>query len=673
MSPIKRGPSKPNVEYLCFETRKTRLKPPFGRYLAMAAGLLLGVSTIQADVTFSDLVAERNLAPTSLSLQSFPGADDQVNRFNGALRYSIPIGQSFPLSTDFDYQLSLEYTSSVWGFDTDSSGVAAEPQTHFNAGIGWQLSWGRLLPPASTHNPSNFWVYQSPGGRVSRFYSTLNDGDAAEQNVFYSRDGRFLRVRTGLNAASVDFPNGQTRDFTLQGTAWRLASWSDASGNSVGIDYSTPGRQVITDSHGRVHRVFLIPDPAGHYSELIDRIELAAWNGTVATYQLAYDTVIVSRPSQDSSSSTAATVSLPVLSAVTRPDGTYFSVDYDTGTGDESGRLSSLRLPTGGTISYLYDTIALPFYTGAEHTADVTGVSRRAMVDHQGLELGAWDLQWQMDIPRQQGSVDQPRELTTSVIYPEGHRRDFYFSVYVSGNSANNQNPASLFSTKNYGLPMTANGKSGAFFPSTTIVAADGQALRSTQLRYTTAPCDGCYDVNPRLDRLRTIYHDDNHWTETTTFTQWTGLGQFGRIARFDSSFSVPYQVTEVDYATAPPASTSPWILGLFSERSESYGSETSVEHFCHDSQTGRLLRRRRLAGATAAAGDVVEVYGYDSAGHATSTHYFGGDVQAVGTTSDLCTLSLPAAESYAAYRSYSYGVVDEDRLRAEVEALIAS
>jgi len=112
---------------------------------------------------------------------------DSVNLFNGNLNLSIHLGISYPLRRNFEYQFALSYNSNVWDLTQVTATVMrAEPNRYANAGLGWDLSFGRLIDPfASDNGDSNKWIYISPDGAYHPFYATLHPDIAEpEDNVY---------------------------------------------------------------------------------------------------------------------------------------------------------------------------------------------------------------------------------------------------------------------------------------------------------------------------------------------------------------------------------------------------------------------------------------------------------------------------------------------------------
>ena len=153
------------------------------------------------------------------------GGIDHVNVFNGNLVLTIPIGGTYPLAGGLSYGLTLSYNANLWDFDIDCEDpvgepgepgdcrITARPNPGFNAGAGWLLSLGRLLPPSTDTNMINRWVYSGADGASHSFYTTLHDGETPEALVRYA--GRGLRGAGELrqrNSRGVRFHHPGRRD-----------------------------------------------------------------------------------------------------------------------------------------------------------------------------------------------------------------------------------------------------------------------------------------------------------------------------------------------------------------------------------------------------------------------------------------------------------------------------
>src|ERR1019366_8207434 len=120
------------------------------------------------------------------------------------------------------------------------------PDRRSNAGVGWRVSMGRLIPP---NDPTNMgcdqgtfllcanWVYESPDGADHRI------GDA---NPGYSADGSYLRLKSylvsGVTYREIEFPNGMIHRFDDTGNLTAIYTPFDRAANaapSVSVAYLT--------------------------------------------------------------------------------------------------------------------------------------------------------------------------------------------------------------------------------------------------------------------------------------------------------------------------------------------------------------------------------------------------------------------------------------------------
>ncbi|HKY04624.1 MAG TPA: hypothetical protein VJQ56_07025, partial [Blastocatellia bacterium] len=378
---------------------------------------------------------------------------DSVNLFNGNLSLSIPLGARYPLARDFGYSFALNYNSNVWDIESSGSVVSAAPIKNSNAGFGWDLGFGRLIPPQASGTQVGRWVYVSPDGAYHPFYSTLHQ-DVSENDpddtYLYTRDGSCYRLYV-LSATQrfVEAPDGTQSLFELVGGGWRLKQIGDRFTNRLWFTYGT-NVLTLSDNHGRTHRIHFKPNTTGTYASLVDRVELAAFNGTTATYALTYRTDTVSRPSVDNDPATAATVSLPVLVAVTLPDGSRYNFNYhNQATQNSSGRIAGMQLPTLGSINWTYTNYS---FTGGGRPTGLApgcrsnvGVGTRSLENAADVALGRWTYQTALT-----PSGQEEREMTNTVITPAGDKHVYYFNV-------NTTSTTGAWRRAGYGLPGTHN------------------------------------------------------------------------------------------------------------------------------------------------------------------------------------------------------------------------
>ncbi|MDX1999027.1 MAG: hypothetical protein SF066_15025, partial [Thermoanaerobaculia bacterium] len=354
------------------------------------------------------------------------GDFDSVNAFNGNLIVQLPIGPRYPVGPDFDFGLTLTYNSQPWDFTNysiiwtgaptwfglgDSSGPDTVSEGHpadlNNAGLGWRVSLGELLEPATGPNqphgtPQNVlpptndelsWVYVGPDGAAHKFSGALYAGHNSATNCSaatlagscYSTDGSFLRLSTTANGPQVEFPNGHRQTFEHTGNGiWRPNRIFDRFGNEIIVAYDVgsngAARWTIQDNavasepnNPRTTVVTFEPDPEdtnnndGRDRERIDKIVMEGPNGPV-TFEFDYGLEMLA-PTCMATSFLTQEWRVSQLTAVTQTLGsgdrwdyhfTYVPDDTNTDVNPEypcsrvGGRLETLKLPTGGIVEYGY-------------------------------------------------------------------------------------------------------------------------------------------------------------------------------------------------------------------------------------------------------------------------------------------------------------------------------
>lgn len=639
-----------------------------------------------------------NLARGAASGKSLERYDwDSVNVFNGNLNITIPLGIEYPLTRDFRYRLSVTYNSNAWDMDQPASSVSANPLKHSNAGFGWDLSFGRLVPPRVQGTQVGPWIYISPDGAWHPFYSTLHPGSSEidpGEATSYTRDGEYYRMRSVDSATRVvESPDGLIRTFSLIGTDWKLTELADRFANKVSINYATANLWTITDTHGRTHQIFFKADPSGYYPAIVDRVVLAAFAGSTASYTFTYTVSSVTRPSVDTDPATAATVSTPLLSRVSLPDGSAYAFAYHSSQfQDVSGRLASMQLPTLGRVNWTYTrysfaSAGLPTALATIHRSNI-GVGARALTDAAGAETGEWSY-----TPALSPFNQQDAEMSNTVQTPLGDKTVYYFNVNTVSTTA-------PWHRAGYGVPGTHNQRdtSGTRALASRVFDCDAAGnncnpLRSSYVRYEqdSEPDPSSPDVavssNRREASTRTVYHDDaengvERFSEINR-SDFDGLGHYRQVdtnGNFGSG-DVRKVFTNYDVATGSypspgysmPAPSSAWVLHIYNRQKITEAESSRVMEFCYDRQTGFRKRTRLLQSTSinpvAAAADVVIAYTADVAGQTSQERYYGGDVQALGTTT-LCSLALPGADQHQIGYTYQYGAESSSRYHASGGAL---
>lgn len=611
---------------------------------------------------------------------------DAVNLFNGNLTLSVPIGGSYPVGGSFAYSLALTYNSIVWEFEQgppDLSGTlstTAIPDRHWNAGMGWTLSFGRLWAPNTPDvNDSSGWLLVEPDGTRRGFLPRLHPGDPASSSCLqspnqsqctelYSRDGSYLRMLRPSPGApwSIESPDGTIREFDASGRVVRIRDRPLPGGtaNELAISY---GANVWTlednrtgDADPRTHTVEFHLATA-NLPQRVKRITLAASGGNQAVYNFGYSTPTVPRHVKHSSEGLPGglpqNVQVALLTSLTLPDGRSFTMDYflDNETAppkhNRSAVLARLKLPTRGAYEWDYGLYGFPGFgpPPGNFRSSSEGVLYKRLYNPAGSLIGTWEY-WQGQRPPHRGPpADPQREVRTWVKTPEQDVTVHYFT-----------NDKDIWW---HGLPFAAQIPSGEHFLSQeTFEGAQATSLiRSEWVRF-TADQAGDYATdrqNQRLEKSLTRYHDDSNRFASVSFSDFDGLGHY-RTRVTDGNFGAgDVRTTVTHYDRTPttydfdahagafganhdfsmiPAST-PWVLDIFDFRSASEGT-TEKTQFEFDAATGFLSSYRIQKGSSPGNSDVLVLNCPDARRNVVVEAFFGGDIQSLASVTPSCSPS---------------------------------
>jgi hypothetical protein len=241
------------------------------------------------------------------------GELDSVNLNNGNLILRIPIGQVYTVGPSLQYQFLLTYNSKLWdyefvdnqlqGCESAVNGCSiryAVPDEKANAGFGWSLSLGRLIPPRVIA-PEHGWIYVGPDGSEHEF-TRIQSGPQLDPDDARTEDSSYLRlVRSSASHREVQSPDGHIAAFdsVVDGEGKvdiRLSEIRDRFGNWIRVAYSD-FQWIITDGYGsdtaRTHYVtfedktddFTQPN----FKKVVSSVKLEAFDSTLgAVYSFAY-------------------------------------------------------------------------------------------------------------------------------------------------------------------------------------------------------------------------------------------------------------------------------------------------------------------------------------------------------------------------------------------------
>lgn len=677
-------------------------------FYRLAAMLPLVMAALLAFGTKAPLTAQEhpNVARGFSRDKAFQVGDvDHVNLFNGNLVLTLPLGQSFPVGGGLSFGLTLTYNSNAWDFEehVDQTQVAftqALPGLRFNAGLGWLLTLGQLNPPRTSISPDGHEVYLGPDGAEHAFYGTLHEGEAPIKAVQYTRDGSYLRLRGASGSPrEVDFPDGTIHRFDSLNRLIQIRSRFLKPDNSpadvVDISYTASDWTIKTtvDGHVRTHTVHF-RSGLGSYSKLVEYVDLAASSGTRARYDFNYALVTVQRPcphnDQIANDGLPLSAAVPLLTSLTRPDGSQFSMpasDYVTDLGGSScanpwnGAIKGLTLPTFGRLEWDYRTYAFPIDSSKrpfrQRSAGVA--QRRLRTTPTDPNPYIWRYETAIT-PFALGSAAE--ELVNSVVDPLGNRTENYFAIFAKSTVA----PTFGTSLFEYGLPISHVTQDGSGrLLSTRAFQGESQLLRSTYARYerdsiSTIPAlEERSRLNQRVAESETVYHNDPPSCNappltaspcrvaTVASSDFDGLGHYRTTSTGGNFGNADLRTTFMNYNpgrgtypgsfVAPATSTEPWVLETFDRMTESEGGSASRMDACFDLATGFLKRKRIYkTGTSPTADDVVLVMTPDVQGNVMAEESFGGDNAGLDTASPLCSMTLGASRYRTVY-TYQYGV----------------
>lgn len=485
---------------------------------------------------------------------------DSVNLFNGNLILRVPLGSSYRVSNSLSYSFVLFYNSALWsqievcqptidvnspsyfppysafyidgvnfyledalddsyagsgrGWDNECFTYSV-PNPSANAGMGWQLSMGKLYYPRSgvsddrlTATEKFYYVYQTPDGSEHTFYPTLHEGEAddAAKKIWFTRDNSYLRLTVLKDASNdsirIEFPDGTKHTFqpvkTPFGVEYKVTRMEDQYNNWVSIQYQdTNGdtfaddKWVVKDSaRGSAQHEVIFQSTGGDYQKVVSEVKLLATNGQTASYKLNYENRMLERatpyaPTRPDMQDYRTAISAAFLNSIEQPDLSQYQMPVDTSY-DITGSLSSkkylgvitgMTLPTGASIEWQYSVPGMnkpegygyfyPFVSSARnYLRSNTGVRRRILRTNGQTYIWKYDPKPE---PRptnnhQTGELCSvsslaqgcsPKEFVNTVTTPEGDRTVHFFSTYPHPYTNNSGRNPSDWHIVEYGLPLT--------------------------------------------------------------------------------------------------------------------------------------------------------------------------------------------------------------------------
>ena len=472
---------------------------------------------------------------------------DHINTFNGNLVITVPLGRTYPVNSDLSYSLHLIYNSNAWsprevcpdtvdqtqlsstflsvfsrvvfrsgrgsvtvsedahipGNDTDlylplpprvdpnECWTIQDPNPAANAGLGWQLSLGKLYQPRLDvfddrvdFTERSEWVYMSPDGSEHTFYRTLHNDDpqTGSSFIWYTRDSSYLRLNVNpqpnpYGNMTIEFANGQKQYFTqvtirqangqiAQIVEEKLSRIEDQFGNYVNVQYlDTDGNGlkddvwVVSDSIGR-SQIVTFTSPAPGYPKAISDVSLEGFSSQfgplTAHYNFDYKPLTIVRPDPHVPPGHVSgyddNVKVNFLTAIKLPDGSKYAMPFDSSYSlanrTDPGVLIKTVLPTGGSLQWKYEAedpsadlnagygYRFGLASAARHYfRSALGVRRRILTEGQNSYTWKYDPKLGEVWPSGCSTVTAPHscsptEFVNTITTPEGDHTRYYFSVW---------------------------------------------------------------------------------------------------------------------------------------------------------------------------------------------------------------------------------------------------
>lgn len=662
---------------------------------------------------------------------------DRVNLFNGTITMNIPIGPSYRVGGTLEYSFQASYGTNDWETaynEVELPDLTTEtypykyPSPHSNAGFGWNVTLGALVFDAN----GVLNGYLAPDGGVHRFYETLHRNNPHEYENYpslaYTRDGTYLRKTSSGSTSVVQFPNGHRHTFDAAG---RLTEMRDQYDNVVTLTYTSrvspdahAGSTLLTvaDSTGREHKIYFRPNwaydkieesepnPVPINREMIDKIVLAAFNGTKAEYVFEYIAApeegqlpsIGHKTSRRCGARTDPTLAgyviTSLLSSITMPEAVQYSMQYDQGDHENcsynapihplgsSGNIKKLVLPTGfgvtgGRIEWAYQKYIFP---GQGASTVNAGILEKKVFDgttvlsHTSYEIDKFT--------RTDLAADSPYyDVWRRVVNKDGNGALVNSVKHYFTACRTTPGGTVPCNTLEYGLPLTrTQPRAGGGYLSSEIEVPGSTARRRKYVQYEG---DGLLGVqvgpwvnaNQRVSYEATVYENGEY--ADVAHSLFDGLGHYrrtvtggnfqrGNIQTSHTNFNPAAGKYDLDAAGNLAAGffmPSTWILTTFDQQWTYGGAETAAQAFCFDS-TGFLTSRRTFkewaAGRDAQgevvlpdddAEDLLATFTRNGAGDLTDERYYGGNAGSPAPTRIACG-TTPPNEAYRIRHGYQHG-----------------
>jgi RHS repeat-associated protein len=307
--------------------------------------------------------------------QSLGGGPDVINLGNLNVHYSIPVFGRAGRGTPFNY--SLAYDSSIWTAPSGSWIPASNWGLHRDmAALVGYVQYGVSVrtctfPDGGTGDRATYSIgpYVDAAGTSHQFHITLRIDDC-DQNVgpqdavVVINDGSGITVSAGTPAGyyrgdppdvTLTFKSGEAITPPLLGGASLSGTGTSVDSNGNKITSAVNGSTTtFTDTLGTTALTITGTAPNPVY------YKYTAPSGALASVTATYKSYTVQTKFQCSGINEYGPLSNSLPDKITLPDGSLYQFAYEVTPDDThnphyvTGRIASITLPTGATISYAY-------------------------------------------------------------------------------------------------------------------------------------------------------------------------------------------------------------------------------------------------------------------------------------------------------------------------------
>jgi hypothetical protein len=419
-------------------------------------------------ITFS----EGQVASGTPKFGSFGGGEfDTVNLGNLNVHFSVPVvskaGRGMPFRYDLAYDNSVWYPTTVsghlvwqpvfnWGWIAQSgikTGYLSYAKQTYNCdwpqppfpqyiiyrSFVYHDAWGMShgfggLSGRLEYDPKN-----CDQGTISTLTATTGDGSGYTLNATLSSSGNSLTTNTltTVDGEVINPPLNLTNGYS--GVA---ATATDANGNQISVS-STSSSATFTDTLGTT--AVTVTGAATAASPLNLQYTGPAGLTSVVVHYTNYNVKTSFGCSGVGEYGGSGGTQTALVSDVTLPDGSKYVFAYETtlGSGNSSyktGRIASVTLPTGGTISYTYTGGS---YVANTHNGITCADGSTATLQRQLTPGGVW----------QYSRTGSNPAWTTTATDPGGN----YTTINFEGTATSNLYETQRVAYTASGTPLSTN------------------------------------------------------------------------------------------------------------------------------------------------------------------------------------------------------------------------